>query len=146
MRLVPLLAPFVFALAAACQAPAERAVEDAWARLPAAAGRPAAAYLTLKGGASGTTLVSVASPAVERAELHEMANDGGVMRMGAVRSIPVPAGGEVKLAPGGLHIMLFGLQPGQNAGGTLPLILRFADGSSMTAEAKLIGAGDPAPE
>lgn len=146
MRPVSLLAPLVLALATACQAPAERAVENAWARLPAASGRPAAAYLTLKGGASGATLVGIASPTVERAELHEMTSEGGIMRMGAVRSIPVPANGEVKLAPGGLHIMLFGLQPGQNAGGTLPLVLRFADGSSMTAEAKLVGAGDPAPE
>lgn len=146
MRLARLAAPTVALLLAACQAPAERAVEDAWARLPAASGRPAAAYLTLKGGAQGATLVAVASPAVERAELHEMANDNGVMRMGAVRNIPVPAGGEVRLAPGGLHVMLFGLQPGQNAGGTLPLVLRFADGSSMTTEARLVGAGDPAPE
>lgn len=146
MRLPGFWAPALLLAATACQAPAERAVEDAWARLPAASGRPAAAYLTLKGGAAGTTLVGVASPAVERAELHEMTNDGGVMRMGAVRAIPVPAGGEVRLAPGGLHIMLFGLQPGQNAGGTLPLILRFADGSSMTTEARLVGAGDPAPE
>lgn len=133
-------------LLGACGAPAELAVEDAWARLPAASGRPGAAYLTVKGGADETALTAVESPAAERAELHEMAHEGGVMRMGAVARIAVPAGGEVRLAPGGYHVMLFGLRPGQNAGGTLPLILRFANGTSLTTEAKLVGAGDPAPE
>jgi copper(I)-binding protein len=146
MRRFRLAMPLAAAALAACQAPAERAVEDAWARLPAALGRPAAAYLTLKGGASGATLVGIESPAAARAELHEMANDNGVMRMGAVAKIDVPAGGEVRLAPGGLHVMLFGVKPGMQPGGTIPLTLRFADASSATVEARLIGAGDPAPE
>lgn len=146
MRVTRLAVPLVLILAAACQAPDERGAEDAWARLPAAAGRPGAAYFTLEGGASGATLIGVESAAAERAELHEMTSVGGVMRMGAVQKIDVAAGAEVELKPGGLHVMLFGLRPGSTPGGTIPLTLRFADNTSQTVEAKLVGAGDPAPE
>lgn len=134
------------ALATACQAPAERGATDAWVRLPAASGRPGAGYFTLTGGAKGATLLAVESPAAQRAELHEMASEGGVMRMGAVANIPVPANGQVRLAPGGLHVMMFGIRPGMQPGGTIPLTLRFADGGSVALDAKLVGAGDPAPE
>ena len=67
MRRFRLAMPLAAAALAACQAPAERSVEDAWARRPAASGRPAAAYLTLKGGAAGATLVGIETPAAERA-------------------------------------------------------------------------------
>lgn len=146
MRFSAALALPLVTLAAACQAPAERGAADAWVRLPAASGRPGAGYFTLTGGPKGATLLAVESPAAQRAELHEMATDGGVMRMGAVANIPVPANGEVRLAPGGLHVMLFGLRPGMQPGGTIPLTLRFADGGNVAVEAKLVGAGDPAPE
>lgn len=146
MRPFAAAAPLALVLLAACQPAAEAGAEDAWARLPAASGRPGAAYFTLTGGAKGAELVAVESPAANRAELHEMRNDGGVMRMGAVAKIAVPAGGEVTLAPGGYHVMLFGLQPGATPGGTIPLTLRFADGRDLPIEAKLVGAGDPAPE
>lgn len=136
--------PLLLALAA-CSAPTERAVEDAWVRLPAASGRPGAAYFTVKGGAKDATLTAVATPAAERAELHSMSEARGMMRMAPVPGLAVPAEGEVRLAPGGLHVMLFGLRPGLAPGGTLPLTLRFADGGTLATEAKLVGAGDPAP-
>ncbi|MGN6818284.1 MAG: copper chaperone PCu(A)C, partial [Sphingomonas sp.] len=47
-------------------------------------------------------------------------------------------------APGGKHVMLYGLKA--QAGGTVPLTFTFADGAKITAQAKVVGAGDSAPE
>ena len=40
--------------------------------------------------------------------------------------------------------MLYGLKA--RAGGSVPLTFTFADGKILTAEAKVVGAGDSAPE
>lgn len=126
---------------AGCGKRAELAVRDAWVRLPAVPGRPAAAYFTLHGGAADATLVRVATPAAHAAELHEsMAN-----AMRSLPSVAVPAGTEVKFAPAGRHVMLFDLDPRLATGKTASLRLTFADGRALQAEAKVVGPADPAP-
>jgi hypothetical protein len=116
------------------------AVSGAWVRLPAVAGRPGAGYLTVKARA-GDALVGVDSPLAERIELHSMAMDGGVMRMRAEPALVVPASGQLVLASGGNHLMLFGLSPSVRAGRRLPLTLRFRSGATVEtmAEARLPG-------
>ena len=49
-------------------------------------------------------------------------------------------------APGGKHLMLFSLDPTVNPGDTLALAFRFAEAPPLTVRAKVIAAGDPAPE
>lgn len=120
-------------------------VEDAWVRLPAVEGRPGAAYFTLNGGEAGDVLVAVDSPEVATVELHESRMDGRAMTMRPVASIEVPAGGSVTLAPRGLHAMLFGIAEGAEAGGTLPLNLRFDSGRDIQVAARVVGAGDASP-
>lgn len=120
-------------------------VEDAWVRLPAVPGRPAAGYAIVHGGSGGNAvLTGVTSPAVQRAELHEsMASHDGMMAMRPLDRVRVK--GTVGFAPGGKHLMLFGLSPDLRAGGTVPLTFGFGDGTKVTVEARLVGAGDPAP-
>ena len=121
-------------------------VTGAWVRLPAVSGRPGAAYFDLHGGPSGTTLVGVASGAAERAELHEsMQGSGGMMTMAPIEQVAVPAGGTVAFAPGGKHVMLYGLSDTLRAGETAPLTFRFADGAQVQTRATIVSAGDPAP-
>ena len=80
--------------------------------LPALDGRPAALYATLVGSDQDDRLTGVAVAGAE-VELHETSEAGGVMSMGAVDGIPVPAATTVQLAPGGYHGMIFGtLTPG----------------------------------
>ena len=55
------------------------------------------------------TLVSATSTASKSVELHTMAMDKGVMIMRQVKKISLPKGKTVNLQPGGLHIMLIGL-------------------------------------
>ncbi len=67
------------------------------------------AFLTLKADAAAK-LVSAQSPVAEAVEIHEMSMEGDVMRMRQITALPLPAGQEVTLKPGGYHIMLTGLK------------------------------------
>ncbi|MES2339873.1 MAG: copper chaperone PCu(A)C [Pseudomonadota bacterium] len=133
------------AMLAGCQ-PQPPHVENAWIRLPAVQGRPAAAYFTLDAGQQAQTLLSIRTPAAVRAELHEsMAGHGNMMSMKPLGQVAVPADGTVAFAPAGKHVMLFDVNPALKAGGTTTLTLAFADGRTIEATAEVVGAGDPAP-
>jgi copper(I)-binding protein len=111
-------------------------VVDPWVRLPAAPGRPAAGYFTLKGGTVAERLVAASSPLAERIELHATVTEGGVSRMVALPGIDLPAGGEVRFAPRGNHLMLYGLRPEAARG--VPLTLRFASGRTLAVTARAV--------
>lgn len=120
-------------------------VSDAWVRLPAVDGRPAAAYFVLSGGNRGDTLIAIDSERVATIELHETINEDGVMRMQPIMSAHVPAGELLRFEPGGRHAMLFGLDPEITAGTPLALNFRFDSGRDVQIEARTIAAGDPPP-
>ncbi len=135
------------AMLAGCSAAADApAASDAWVRLAAVPGRPAAAYFTLHGGKADTMLVAVEAAGVPRVELHESRMAAGdMMTMDATPSVPLPAGAAVSFAPGGRHAMLFGVPARVTPGATMALTFRFADGSAAAAEARVVGAGDAGP-
>lgn len=114
---------------------AERA-EVALATVP---GRPAAGYFALSGGPA--TLVSAASPLAERIEMHSSSMAGGVMSMDKLPAVMVRAGRPVTFAPGGSHLMIFGLAASVKPGSTVPLLLRFADGQTLRVEARAVAPG-----
>jgi len=131
------------AVLAGCQQ-AELAVNDAWVRMPAVAGRPGAAYFNVKGGAQATSLVAVSSPAAIRTEIHEMKHEGGMMTMAPIKDVAIAAGERIEFKPGGKHVMLYDLSPSVRAGGTIPLRLSFADGKTVEVNAAVRAAGDAA--
>lgn len=137
---------FAFLLAfslAACGGPPKPAIEDARVNLPAVAGRPGAAYFTIKGGPQEMRLMSVTSPAVGRVELHDTVTKGGMMSMVAIDAgVAVPAGDEVAFAPGGKHAMLFDINPKLKVGDAVKLRFTYADGFTVDAEAKVLAPGD----
>ena len=141
MRL-PIIA-LALALSACERAPELRA-DDGWVRLPAVAGRPGAAYVTIHGGDQPATLLKVTTPSAIRAELHE-SGGGAMATMRAVTQIDVPAGSSVALAPGGKHVMLFDVDPKLKAGDTAKLSLDFADGKTLDVAAKVVAPGEAAP-
>ena len=133
-------------LLSACHGqPAQPTVEKAWARLPAVAGRPGAAYFTLRGGRQADRVVQISSIAAGRAELHETVKRNGVNSMQPLGALTLPAGATVTFEPGGKHVMLFELAATVKPGGHLPLILTLASGQKLEAQAQIVGAGDPAP-
>lgn len=132
---------------AGCAQEKQLYVSDAWVRLAAVDGRPAAGYFTVHGGPTDATLVSVATDVATRTEMHEsrMAQGGG-MTMDAINSVPIPALGELRFAPGGRHAMLFNVNPVVKPGGTLLFTFTFADSTRIQYKSRVIAAGDPRPK
>ena len=97
-------------------------VKDAWVRAPAPGQKVAGVYMEIV-SRTHTALVAVASPVAARAELHSMALEDGVMKMRPLERIELPAGTPVKLAPGGLHVMLIGLKQPLKRGEKVPVTL-----------------------
>jgi periplasmic copper chaperone A len=97
-------------------------VKDAWVRAPAPGQNIAAAYMELK---SKTTmvLVAVSSTAAGAAELHITTMEAGVMKMRPVAKVELPGSKTVKLAPGGVHLMLIDLKKPLKPGDKVPLTL-----------------------
>lgn len=137
------LAAAAMMLTACSKAPA---IDDAWVRLPAVPGRPAVAYATITGGSLDLDLTAISTPAARRVELHHsMTNGHGMSTMQPLRRLPVAKSGTVHLAPGGIHAMLFDPASNLQPGGWIKLTFDF-DGSEQTVDARIVGAGDPAPE
>lgn len=138
---------------AGCSKSAEPAVTQGWMRLPANPAAPAAAYFTLKGGRKAETLVGVSTDLAAKAEMHDtmtmkgaMPGHGGAMTgMAPLARVPLPAGGEVAFAPGGRHVMVFGVKPQARAGGTAVMTFHFADRTQAVARLRVVGPADPAP-
>jgi hypothetical protein len=109
--------------------PAGVGVTDAWARPTIGKGRATAAYMTVMNqGDEDDVLKAARSGQAKSVELHETSMTAdGVMKMRAVvGGLIIPAGGMLKLAPGGKHLMVMGLDEALAAGGTLQLTLEFA--------------------
>lgn len=123
----------------------ELEVRDAWVR-PAmvadAADAPpvnSAAYLVIENrGGAADRLVDVRFAGAARVELHQSFVDGeGIARMRSVEAVEVPAGGEARLAPGGLHVMLMGLREGLSEGDSVDLVLRFEEAGERAVRASV---------
>lgn len=97
-------------------------VTNVWARSTAPGQNVGAAYLNIVSNAPAA-LVKAESPAAKVVELHEMKMEGDVMKMRAVPKIDLPAGKEVKLEPGGLHVMLIDIKQPLKVGEKVPLTL-----------------------
>lgn len=110
-------------------------VEEAWARPPATEGGNGAIYFrVVNEGGEPDTLFGVSSSLVT-AELHEtVEKENGVMGMEPVESVEIPARGELVLEPGGMHVMLIGLEQSLAAGDSVPLTLQFEHAGALRLE------------
>jgi copper(I)-binding protein len=117
-------------------------VDGAVVTLPAVAGRPGAAYFTLRTGNDPMRLVAITSPMVKRIELHETREEGGVSKMTPIQDRSFPPGGELEFRSGGRHAMLFGIDPTLRPGGNIPLTFTFDPAPAVTVEAQVRAAGD----
>lgn len=145
MRLKLALAACILAVAAPATATKIHPVfaRDAWVRLPAVPGRPGAGYMTLT-AAQPARLTGAASPLAARVELHSSSMAGGVMRMDKLPAVELRKGVPFSFAPAGNHLMLFDISASVKPGHSIPILLSFADGSTLRVEAKARAAGEPA--
>lgn len=148
-------------LVAGCTLP-NLVIEDPWIRLPAIAGRPAVAYFTVTGKMdghvrvegkmrTGAMLTGVRGP-FARAELHESMAHGGMSIMRPLKQVFIGYDETVAFAPGGKHVMLFGIDPKVRSGDKVQLHFwtRTGDGEGQTPVAwhsrvEVVGPGDPSP-
>jgi len=106
-----------------------------WVRLPPSTAMAMAAGFGQFDNACGQALavVSASSPAFGDVSLHESFQADGVNRMREVARLPLPAGGKVALAPGGLHLMLMDPRQALAEGGSVPVTFTLEDGRTVEA-------------
>jgi hypothetical protein len=96
-----------------------------WAR-PTIPNRPGVAYFGIHNhGAAADRLIGARAEGVGKIELHKAEQKDGIMTMAPVDALEIPAGGMAHLGPGGLHLMMFGIDPPLKQGDTLEMILIF---------------------
>ena len=121
-------------------------VQEAWSRPSPMAEGAGVAYMRLVNMAEADdTLIGVSSAAAEVVEMHETADDEGMMSMLPVQSIEVPAGGEVALEPGGYHIMLVRLVEPLAEGDVIELTLEFENAGVVPVSADVLPFGSEGP-
>ena len=103
---------------------------------------PAAGYFTLKNDSgSAVELTGASSTACGMVMLHQTKEVNGVEQMIMVKSLEVPAHGTLSFAPGGYHLMCMKPQMSMKVGAKVPVVLKFADGKTLTAAFPVKGAG-----
>jgi periplasmic copper chaperone A len=117
------------------------AVEQPWARAAIQGGVGGAFMRIANRGATADRLVAASSPVARAVELHATLRDGEVMRMRPVQAIDLPPHGEVQLRPGGLHMMLLGLNRPLAEGERVPVTLTFEHAGSIAVELAVQGPG-----
>ena len=81
------------------------------------------------------TIVGAESNASKIVELHTHVNEDGMMKMRQIPNIEVPAKGHVMLKPGGLHVMLIGLNESIEVDKPVEVTLLFKNGERKTIQA-----------
>ena len=114
-----------------------------WTRAVAASAPTAAGYMTIRNaGAAADRLIGSEAPQASKVEMHEMSLTDGIMRMRPIPGgIAIPPGQEVRLAPGGQHLMLIGPQGGFTQGARVLLTLVFERAGRVDVELAVEAAG-----
>jgi copper(I)-binding protein len=99
------------------------------------AGRPGAVFLTIENKGDADRLIAASSPLTDRVELHTHLMEDGVMKMRQIEAIDVAAAGTTELKSGGLHIMLFNVDPMPEMGSMVPLTLTFEKAGTVDIQA-----------
>lgn len=116
------------------------------ARAPAPADTAVAAvYLTLVNGGPADTLVGITSAIARRAGVHVSERDAGVRRMRLLAEMAIPAGTTLRMAPGGMHVMLEELTRVLLPSDTLVLTLTFRRAGVVRVSVPVVRYEDLAP-
>lgn len=111
----------------ASEAAGDLAVSGGFARAMLPGAKVGGGYLAIVNqGSTADRLISMESPAAGRVELHDMAMEGEVMRMRALKDGLIIAPGEtVSLRPGGKHLMFFDVAEPFEEGASIAVTLTF---------------------
>jgi len=114
------------------------AIMNAWVREAHAAAKVNAGYMTLVNvGSEEVVLVKVESEAFESIEVHEMVKVDGFMKMREVTDMVITAQGQIRLEPGGKHLMMMGPREHLTKGQEVVMTLTFRSGKQQTVSVKV---------
>lgn len=116
-------------------------IEHPWSRATAPGAKVAGAFMQIQNAGDADELLSAQSEVAGKVELHEMKMVDGVMQMKAIKAVALPAAAEVKLAPGGLHVMLIDLKRPLKQGETFPMVLTFAKAGTVKVDVQVEAMG-----
>ena len=134
----------VFALlgsAGTAQAAGKLGVTDAWIREAPPGASMLAGYATLKNtGDAPVTVLTAQSDAFRMTSLHETIVANDVAKMREVHRLVVPPGGEVRMEPGGRHLML--MQPRHEivVGDKIEVVFLLRDGTRVPTYFNVLAA------
>lgn len=119
-------------------------VSHPWVRATPGGATLTSAYMEIK-AEGADKLISAASPASGRVEVHTSILEGDVMKMRRIESLEFKAGEQRILKPSGDHIMLMDLKAPLKEGGSIKIILTFEKAGPIEVEATVepVGASGP---
>jgi copper(I)-binding protein len=101
-------------------------VSNPFVRATPPGAKVAGAFMTIRNqGTEADRLLSASSPVAGLVAIHEMAVEGGMMTMRAVKGIDLKPGATVELQPGGYHVMLEDLKQPLKQGDQISVKLTF---------------------
>ncbi|HVC49018.1 MAG TPA: copper chaperone PCu(A)C [Burkholderiales bacterium] len=119
---------FIWSLSASAQ---DLQISHAWIRLLPEQ-LPAAGYFKLLNHSGHVfVLVGVSSPDYARAMMHQSMTMNGMEEMLPLKTIIIPAHGQISFAPDGDHLMLEGAKKTLKPGETVPITLHFSGGREL---------------
>ena len=123
-------------------------IEGPWARATPGGAQVAGGFMKItNNGSEADRLVGGTVPFAGRFEVHEMATEGGVMKMRELsKGLEIKPGETVELKPGGYHVMFMDLKSGLKEGQTIKGTLVFEKAGKVDVDFKVgpIGGGAPA--
>ncbi len=117
-------------------------VGGAFTREPPKGARVAGGYMTItNGGGVPDRLIGGSAPFAKRFEVHEMAMDGGMMKMRELpNGIEIKPGEAVEFKPGGFHVMFLDLTAAPVTGKPVKAKLRFERAGEVEIEFAVVPA------
>jgi periplasmic copper chaperone A len=88
-------------------------------------------------GEEADRLVSIETPVAAQPEVHEMEEEGGIMKMRPAGSLDISPGEKVRLEPGGMHIILMQLRQPLQEGESIPITFTFREAGEITVTAAI---------
>jgi hypothetical protein len=122
-------------------------ISQAWSRATPGGAKVGGGYLSIENkGTAPDRLTGASADFAGKIEIHEMATTNGVMTMRPLeKGVTIEPGKTVKLAPGGYHLMMFGLKAPLKQGDKLAITLEFERAGKVNTTLDVQGVGAQAP-
>jgi copper(I)-binding protein len=118
-------------------------ISDAWTREIPPAAQTGGAYLTIANtGLESDVLLGGSADFADLIEIHNMTMENGVMSMFPLQDgLIIPAGAAVELKPGGLHVMMMGVNASFKKGDMVSIDLTFEKAGTVTVDFLVMAIG-----